>query len=273
MGTPILPSTVDREITVIAAGLHSVSDMFEGYDDYRSPDIPRLKGTTLRRERILSIRESKAIIGFLSKHYPDVARAVEFAALTGLRRSEIAAVRKTDYDPDANSLQVYRSKTGETSHLWPLTPRMVELLTDDFYPNGEFVFSVSGKPLAMTYKALRAAGKHAGIPYGQYTPGGWVMHDLRHTFVTALQQGGADLATIKAFSGHSDSTLVLRYSHARPDSRKAAMDVIGQREVLINGNGKKADTGGNHTLAELFEDVRGGKIELEEFIKRVARSQ
>lgn len=112
---------------------------------------------------------------------------------------------------------------------------------------------------------LKAACKELGIPYGEKTPGGFILHDMRHTFVTILEQGLIDSSTTRSFSGHSRDRMLKRYAHATTDSRAKAMSVI-KREVGLNGNGNA----GEAELQKIFKAIRAKKMTFDEFKERVS---
>ena len=49
-------------------------------------------------------------------------------------------------------------------------------------------------------------------------------HTLRHSSITYLSESGADVPTIKEFSGHRSLEMVMRYAHARDKQVDAALD-------------------------------------------------
>lgn len=247
--TPVTPQTVDRELVAIASMLHSAGDYFDELENYVAPKIPHPKYRKGRRERVITDDEATRLLAALNSISPMVARIFEFASLTGLRHSEIMRLRPTDLDRKARSLKVYRSKTDTTSEISPLTDRMLEILKSE----GPFIFTPDGKTPPMFYKIMRKACAVCKIPYGRFEVGGVTLHDLRHSFITKLQQAGVDIATIQSFSGHSDARLVMRYSHARPESRRRAM-------AVMDGNG-------SDKLKAIYDKVRAGKMNFKAFLE------
>jgi integrase len=79
----------------------------------------------------------------------------------------------------------------------------------------------------MFYLSLKRAAARAGVPYGQHVEGGFRPHDNRHTAVTRMLQGGADAASVADVVGHSKLYMTLRYSHASPESKRAAVEKLG----------------------------------------------
>jgi integrase len=163
--------------------------------------------------------------------------------LTGSRVGEISALRWSQIDFDAKILQIYgrknRFKTAKTVRYLELNPTieaiLIERKTADKF--GEFVFCHSGNSVTDYYPIMKSAAQSVGVPYGRYTSGGFVTHDARHTAVTRMLQAGVDLSTIGAITGHSDTQLILHYSHATRESRKVATSVL---ENFIKGKAKNA---------------------------------
>jgi len=53
-----------------------------------------------------------------------------------------------------------------------------------------------------------------------------------------MLQAGVDLSTVGAITGHSDSNLILHYSHATRESRKQAVSIL---ENFVVGEDKKEE--------------------------------
>jgi integrase len=203
---------------------------------------------------------------------------IYFAALTGLRHGEIVALRKSKFNAEARRLVAERFKTRKkgvsTTVFEPLTGAQLWALNEageTLYPEGEFFFSDKGKIHNRTYDVLETACGTLDIPYGAKTPGGLVIHDLRHTFITIMEHGSIDSSTTRSFSGHTKDSMLKHYAHATPESRARAMQVI-EREVSLNRNGnghKNGDEYDETELKMLFEAARSGAIDYEEFKKQV----
>ena len=77
-------------------------------------------------------------------------------------------------------------------------------------------------------KAGRRSCKAAGITDLR-------IHDLRHSFASALVSGGASLPLIGALLGHTSPATTDRYAHMFTDPQRAAVEKIGK---LIENAGK-----------------------------------
>lgn len=277
----VKPETVDREITDISAAIHKAGDYFENLENWSVPDklIYRPAVADEGRSRIVTRDERTRLIPYLLREREPSESESEclarrrtgliayFAPLTGLRHSEIAGLRKSNFDAPNRRLTAERSKTKKTGVRWttfePLTDTQIWILEEaaQLYPNGEFFFSDKGKLHNKTYDILERACRDLKIPYGKNTPGGFILHDMRHTFVTILEQQMIDSSTTRSFSGHSKDAMLKRYAHATPDSRARAMQII-EREV---GLPTPASDERENELLAIYEAVRAGKISFDAF--------
>lgn len=72
------------------------------------------------------------------------------------------------------------------------------------------------------------ASKRAGVPYGRETEGGGILHDARHTAITAMLHAGNSLESVMAISGHSARVMSMRYAHSNEQTRRAAVSALEQ---------------------------------------------
>lgn len=248
-------SSVNREMTFIASAIHSAYVDFPELENFPLPRIPRPKVDKSRRERLVTQDEVMKLLTYLLSARQEDEKQVDFekrqvagqvfqmCLLTGSRIGEIARLRWEHIDFDAKILQIYgrknRFKTTRTVRYLELNPTIEQILrarkrVDAF---GEFVFCRTGNSITDYYKIMREASESNSIIYGRWARSGFVTHDARHTAVTRMLQAGVDLSTIGAITGHSDSNLILHYSHATRESRKAAVSVL---ESFVAGQKKKA---------------------------------
>jgi integrase len=274
-GTLVKMQTVDRELTVIAAVLHSAAEFFHELENWVCPKIPRPKTPKRGRERVVTDAEKNLILNklladrskdesfFAWKARLRVGQIFQVAFQTGMRHGEIMQLRWSEYNEKAKSLRVVRSKTDSISYLSPLPESVMNIFSSRRAESeNDFIFTKSGKTPPNFYRILKDACKAVGVQYGRYTTGGIILHDARHTFTTKLQQAGIDLATIQSFTGHSDKELVMRYSHARPESRKRAMQAI---EAIETNSPSCLE----NELKEIYNSVQSGKLQYSEFVIKI----
>jgi integrase len=175
-----------------------------------------------------------------------------FAALTGMRRGELCALRWTDIDFEDSRVTVRRSiyqttkETGETDtktrsvRKIALDPLGVEVLRRqrdrveaeaamaevEIVPNA-FVFSTSADGSAYTYpdsvsQYVGRLCRRLGIPKIH-------LHSLRHFAASQLISAGVDVRTVAGRLGHSDPSVTLKvYSHAIEARDREAAAILGR---------------------------------------------
>ena len=144
---------------------------------------------------------------------------LELLYASGLRVSELCALRALDFDAQSNLLRVFGKGSKERlvpvhaaaarflldyiRHWRPLfDPRAAQLFLNRF---GKGISRVSVWKLVQQY-ALRA-GIHCSI-----SP-----HTFRHSFATHLLEGGADLRSVQMLLGHADIAATEIYTHVQED--------------------------------------------------------
>ncbi len=251
----IKASSINREVTFIASALHSVYLDFPELETWNCPRIPRPKVEKSRRERLITSDEIITLLNYLlSARRKDekqidyekrrvVGQVFQMCLLTGSRVGEVSALSWSQIDFDAKILQIVgrknRFKTAKNVRYLELNPTIEAILLErkELDKFGAFVFCRSGNSVTDYYSIMKSAAESVGIAYGRNTVGGFVTHDARHTAVTRMLQSGVDLATVGAITGHSDTQLILHYSHATRESRKKATNIL---ENSIKGIGKSA---------------------------------
>jgi integrase len=210
-----------------------------------------------------SVDVVRDVIEEAERRDPRLAPLLMLAALTGMRRGELCALRWTDVDLTRGVIEVARSvvvvegglaeKSTKTdrSRKVAIDPVGVALLTahrahvDNWITEvgGEldpdaFVFSpfvearTPFRPDNVTSFFIRVRDA-VGAPDVR-------LHDLRHFTATQLIGAGVDVRTVADFLGHSDPSLTLRvYSHAIEERNRAAATVMGQ--VLAAKDKKPAE--------------------------------
>jgi len=155
------------------------------------------------------------------------------AAMTGLRRGELLALRWRDIDWASGVIRVRRSYTrGEFGH--PKSGRSIravplaDALAADlerhhdrsrFRGDEDLVFAHPqlGTVLdpSKLQKRFKRAAQRAGLRPIRF-------HDLRHTFGTRMAAAGAPLRAIQEWMGHRDHRTTLIYADYAPDQSQGA---------------------------------------------------
>src|SRR5487761_1149242 len=159
---------------------------------------PPNKGKTYRAEP-LTPAEVQALIGQCSRRAPTGVRNRALLTLlyrSGLRVSEILALRPSDVDLAKHSIRLLDTKSGKAQ-------------TRGFHPSAEDALS----RWLDTRKSL-GIGNH-GRKLFCTLDGGPVSddyeHGLRHTFAAELEAGGTPVTVISKLLGHSSVAVTARY--------------------------------------------------------------
>lgn len=142
---------------------------------------------------------------------------IKLVAQTGLRASEVSALRCGDVDLDARSISVVRqlSATGEDRPLKSVYSRRTVPLPESLFEvvsqrveagSGEdFLFlQMCGRP--WTYKRLQRCLRVLGS--------GFTMHSLRHFCASSLIESGVSVKAVQALLGHATPSITMDvYTH------------------------------------------------------------
>jgi len=248
--------TANREVTDISAAVLSAGGYFENLENWSVPErlVYRPTFEPVGRTCVWTRDEREKLIKYLLRDREDFEHLKKFrtrrrsgfllyfAFLTSLRHGELSALKKSNFDRTARRLVADRFKTKKkgvsVTVFEPLTDLHIWILTEagKIHPEGEYFFSAKGKNHNKIYPLIQKSCEYLDIPYGAKVEGGLVLHDTRHTFVTAHDHAGTDRQTTRSFSGHSADGMADRYSHATFDSRKRAL-IYTESQFAIEGLG------------------------------------
>jgi len=148
----------------------------------------------------------------------EVKRAFLFAALTGLRVSDVRSLAWGDIDRDALQLLKRQEKTGRVVSV-PLHADAWGLINDKaIHRRDELVFPRLTESKANTNQYITAWVKTAGID----KPVGW--HTARHTFAVLSLENGADFYTVSKLLGHTKPMTTAVYAKATDGMKRRAVD-------------------------------------------------
>jgi integrase len=184
--------------------------------------------------RFLEVEELEALLAATPADDRGMTERVLYltAAMTGLRRGELLALRWQDIDWTAGVGRVRRNytrgqfgtpKSRRSSRAVPLAQRVRDELElhhqrTHFHEPADLVFchpqlGVVLDP-AKLRKRFQEAARRAGLRPVRF-------HDLRHTFGTRMAAAGAPLRWIQEWLGHSDYRTTLLYADYAPDLSQA----------------------------------------------------
>ncbi len=235
-GIPTRPATINREFALMRRAFNlAIRDELV----LRNPckGIPMLPEQN-KRDRTLSSEEYRKL--FEELHEP-IRSIVLVAYHTGMRINEILTLTwdKVNMKEEHVDLGYADTKTKQKRRIF-LTDEVKSVLIEASKMRSlshKFVFIYNdGRPVRSIRTAFKNACKRADIA-------GFVIHDLRHCFVTNMRKAGVHDSVIMAQTGHKTMSMFLRYNSVDESDGKEAVQKLSK---YLGGNAKKSDTKVTH---------------------------
>ncbi len=233
VGMKLSNASVNRDLATLRA-MFNLARRWQVLDGPNPAAAPGMLAET-SRDVYLSAQQTQALVRALDME-PDqnAASAIMLLILTGARKAEVLKARWENVDIDRCLLTVPRSKSGKTRHI-PLSALAIEVLARQQQRSrpseGSFVFPgrVEGRALEDLRGPWRRAKKAAGLQPNTR------IHDLRHSFASALANQGVPLNEIGVILGHSQLATTARYAHHAPQRLVETATVAARSWDLLPG--------------------------------------
>lgn len=211
------------------------------------PKIRLLRGER-HRDRVVSSEEEVLYLAVAPEPLASIA-SVLFD--TGFRPDECASLR-WEYIAFANGvgglLQIASGKTAAARRVLPMTPRVRSVLWNLWLaarrPESGFVWPGETRTGYVNAEKIRRMHVKA-VEVSKVRP--FVLHSIRHTFLTRLGTSGVDVWTLARIAGHSSIKISARYVHPSEDNISNAISRLGghktghsEPQYLAEGNTKSA---------------------------------
>ncbi|MFZ5715898.1 MAG: tyrosine-type recombinase/integrase [Bradyrhizobium sp.] len=206
-------NTANRVLTMLKAILNFTYDA--GWVSNRDAWGRRLKpfkGVDAPRVRYLSIAEAGRLLNACDEEFRPLVRA---ALETGCRYAELTRLEVADFNPDAGTIAIRKTKTNTARHV---------VLTDE---GAQFFKShcagKTGDQLMFTHEdgspwktAQQNRPMREACERGKIRPAVSI-HTMRHTWASLAIMNGVPLLVVSKNLGHVDSRMVERvYGHLAP---------------------------------------------------------
>jgi integrase len=193
--------------------------------------VKKLQENDGRQRTLTEAEETRLLDAAKLSEWPMMWLYLRMLLTTGARRSEVNFLKWEHVRLQDKVAILPKTKNGNPRAL-PLVSDVREALAaaSKVKPlHSDYVFydprdPANPKPVESAWKACRKA---AGLE-GQSV----VIHTTRHTAVTKLVKGGANLAQVAAVSGHKTLAMLKRYEHL------ASQDAVELAERLLSGEKK-----------------------------------
>ncbi len=204
----VKPNTIMRELRILRVLSDWAKDELGCQLNSNPARELKVRGASDARAPYITPSQKKKLLMALGQsRNPNHKRLTLLALTTGMRRSELLAIKWSDLDLKNKLVHLCRkdcAATGiQSSHrIVPLSTQAVALLKR--YP--KTTNTVIDLSIGAARHGFSRARSIAGLPNLRF-------HDLRHIAISTMWADGMNALEISAASGHKDLRMLMRYSH------------------------------------------------------------
>jgi integrase len=221
LGSGLAPGTINRQLNALKAIFtRAVEWGIAGMEKNPAHGVKQLPNNH-RHERFLSQEEAGSLLGAVTRSQNKMlAPVIAFLLLTGCRKREVLDARWEHINLERGQLIIPLSKSGKPRHVAlssgavAVLAQAREILRREMGPKAEacpwaFPNPDTGAPFVSIFHSWNTARRSVGLQDVR-------IHDLRHSFASALVNRGATLFDVQKLLGHSSPKMTERYSHLTP---------------------------------------------------------
>jgi integrase len=203
-------ASANRVLTMLKAALNHAFD--EGHVTNRDAWGRKLKpfrDVEVARVHYLDVAQARRLVNAADEDFRPLVRA---ALETGCRYSELARLEVADFNPDAGTLAIRKSKSGKPRHVI-LTPEGADFFRQHCAGQGRGTLMFRRADGAPWRKSEQARPMRLACERARLAPG-VSFHALRHTWASLAVMGGMPLLIVAKNLGHADTKMTERhYGH------------------------------------------------------------
>jgi integrase len=210
-------ASANRVLTLLKAILNHAADEADDDEDINREawgrGLKSFKNANAARQRFLTLEEVRRLVNACT---PDFRPLVQAALETGCRYGELTRLTVADFNPDAGTVHISKSKTGK--------PRDVYLSDNGVAFFQRHCLGRGGHELMFSHHDSSAWGKSdqgdpmtAAVERAKITPR-ITFHGTRHTWASHAVMSGMPLMVVARNLGHTDTRMVEKhYGHLAPN--------------------------------------------------------
>jgi integrase len=213
-------ASANRVLTMLKAMLNHAYD--EGHVPSRDVWGRKLKpfrDVEVARVRYLTVAEAARLINAADPEFRPLVRA---ALETGCRYGELTRLEVQDFNPEAGTMTIRKSKTGKARHVILTTEGVAFFRSHCAGRVGDALMFVhsdgNGWQASEQGRPMNEAAEHAKLKAVTF-------HVLRHTYASLCAMNGVPLTVIAANLGHAAGSPVTakHYAHLAPSHLREAI--------------------------------------------------
>ena len=219
----LAPATANKVLIFLSSAFNIAIELeIQGVDINPASGI---KEYTLNnaKERYLTKEETQRLLEAINSTEQNIhlKYIVPMLILTGARRGEVLKSKHEDFNLTQMTWTIPTTKNGK-KRILPITPQLLELYNRIPKDDTPYLFAspVTGNPYVTIFNSWNSARIKAGLPEVR-------MHDLRHSYASALVNNGRSLYEVQILLGHSTSMMTQRYAHLSNESLMSAASCAG----------------------------------------------
>lgn len=216
------PSTANKFLIFLSQAYTIAHEYeLEGINDNPASKVKPLEENNAR-ERFITKREAKRLLKAVQESQnPNLKYIIPFLLLTGARRSEVLHAKWCDIDLHNNLWTIPTSKSGK-KRIIPISESLGALIATIPHTSAYLFPSPKTKlPQKDFYRSWDHARRKAYLKDVR-------LHDLRHSFASALVNAGRSLYEVQTLLGHSNMKMTQRYAHLSNESLMKAVSCAGR---------------------------------------------
>ena len=216
------PSTANKFLIFLSQA-YSIAQEYElqGITDNPASKVKPLEENNAK-ERFITKKEAKRLILAVNESQnPNLKYIIPFLLLTGARRGDVLKAQRKDIDVSLGLWTIPTSKNGK-KRIIPISEKLKELVNTIPHTSTYLFPSPKTKlPQKDFYRSWDHARRKALLKDVR-------LHDLRHSFASALVNSGRSLYEVQTLLGHSNMKMTQRYAHLSNESLMKAVSCAGK---------------------------------------------
>jgi integrase len=224
-------SSANRVLTMLKAALNHVYDEnLVSNNEAWGRRVKPFRDVDAARTRYLTIEEAKRLLAACERGLQNLVHA---ALLTGCRYGELCRLQVQDFNRDAGTINVRRSKSGKARHV-VLNDEGIAFFTDITKWRGPDDIMLRNEGRIARAAERARPGSNQLLDHGEWRPAeqGRLMreackiakikpaisiHGMRHTWASLAVMAGVPLIVVAKNLGHKDTRMVEKhYGHLAP---------------------------------------------------------